>query len=233
MPQPKRLWAGICVASAVTLAGCVPVDDTRKDASGLLFDAPYPTAIDVCHALYPNAITAEVSSEKTGLIACPAREHGAIADRQAEGFTRLGRRGGWDILHKDAVSSPKTQGTGSAGLYADKTFVFYDRFHGTQVAYFTKDGREWLWYPGNRSALLGHVQFRGAGAARAICFQYPSSSYNPVTGVAGPAWECSNIASHQARIQQSAQGDVFNLSSGAIPFVMQKRKAYTLADLNR
>lgn len=49
---------------------------------------------------------------------------------------------------------------GTPTHYANKTLVFYDRFHGTQIAYFTKEDTEWLWYLGNRSALLGHVETR-------------------------------------------------------------------------
>lgn len=217
------------VAIGVWLAGCT-TSYTPPSVSSLQSTGPFPGPGDVCETVVPNAATLRLTTERDDLIACPTHERGAISDRKRDGFNLVGPVGTWTLLQISPVSTgpllpPET--TGGEHLVG-KTVVFFDESHGTQVAFFETTGREHLWYPGNQRSLLG---FWRTTPDKQICFRYPNSSINPVTGVAGPEWECSAINHHSARIVEVADGDVFNLSSGQIPFVMEQRKRYGLAQL--
>jgi len=216
-------------AIGVLLAGCA-ASYTTPSVSGLQSTGPFPGPRDVCETVVPNAATLRLTTERHNLIACPTHERGAILDRRRDGFNVVGPVGTWTLLQKNPVStgplvSPESNG---GDHLIGKTVVFFDKSHGTQVAFFETAGREHLWYPGNQRALLG---FWRTTPDNRICFRYPGSSINPVTGVSGPEWECGSLRNHSARIVEISDGDVFNLSSGRIPFVMEPRKRYRLAQL--
>lgn len=214
------------------LAGCTIINYTPPSTSGLQSTGPFPEPGDVCEAVLPNQATLRLTTDTNQLIACPTHERGAISDRQRDGFDVVGPIGSWTLLQNSRASTgpllpPETT---EAKHLVGKTVVFFDEFHGTQVAFFETTGREHLWYPGNRRSLLG---FWKTTPDQQICFRYPNSGINPATGVAGPAWECSSIRRHSARIVEITDGDVFNLSSGQIPFVMERRKRYPLSQLQQ
>lgn len=90
--------------------------------------------------------------------------------------------------------------------------------HGFQVTHFNGDGQVWLWYPGNDRPLAGEWKLEGDK----ICFRYSSNSYNPVTKTRGGAFKCTSLRGIQTRVISQLQGDPFRLSSGAIPYVLDK-----------
>ena len=104
------------------------------------------------------------------------------------------------------------------------TYAFEDFAHGVQVEYFSTDGRAFLWYPGNFRVVPGEYRYRVAfyedGEARVsrLAFRYPSRSYNPVTGRRGGSWSERNQSSLANRVVSYVEGDVFDLSSGRVPF---------------
>lgn len=100
------------------------------------------------------------------------------------------------------------------------TVMTWDRGHGTQVEYFDARGRNWLWYPGNRIALPGRWKSENGN----ICFAYGRNTYNPQTGHRGGGYECTPAAVHERGVVDRVRGDVFNLKSGRIPFVLSPRK---------
>ncbi len=103
------------------------------------------------------------------------------------------------------------------------TYLHWDKGHGYQVTYYS-ERHVWLWYPGNRAALRGDwVQELVAGEYY-LCFTYPHSSYNPVTGVVGGQKECQLQTVLGGALEGALAGDVYNLSSGRVPYVLRRNK---------
>ncbi|AUQ54694.1 hypothetical protein PhaeoP30_02026 [Phaeobacter inhibens] len=103
------------------------------------------------------------------------------------------------------------------------TYLHWDKGHGYQVTYYS-ERHVWLWYPGNRAALRGDwVQELVAGEYY-LCFTYPHSSYNPVTGDVGGQKECQLQTVLGGALEGALAGDVYNLSSGRVPYVLRRNK---------
>ncbi len=103
------------------------------------------------------------------------------------------------------------------------TYLHWDTGHGYQVSFLDKD-HVWLWYPGNGAALKGawgREQVAGRGY---VCFTYPTGSFNPVTGVLGGRKQCQPQQVLQAGLVNAVKGDVFGLSSGSVPYTLEKGK---------
>jgi hypothetical protein len=115
--------------------------------------------------------------------------------------------------------SPETSLTSP---YAGKTVLFYDGGHGNQIEYYDPAGRAFLWYPGNAGAVRG----RWRTTTEAICFLYGPNTYNPVTGQHGGSWECTPWDPYRRHITDVADGDVFELSTGAVPYRLQARPRF-------
>ncbi len=110
-------------------------------------------------------------------------------------------------------------------VYSDRTFLTYDRFHGTQIEYHDPNGRAFLWYPGNFRAVPSNwkVKFDGPGKGHDICWQYPTNSYNPVTKQSALGkFQCSPDWAYFPGVVQIVRGDPFDLSSGRVPFRLSK-----------
>ncbi len=110
------------------------------------------------------------------------------------------------------------------------TVLFYNQAHGVQVEYYSKNGRSYLWYPGNPRSLQGKWKKKMDG--KLICFSYPSYSYNPVTKERGGDWKCRLTRDFERNVTQACGGDVFRLASGKIPFVLKKSRSQ-LNDLKK
>ncbi len=108
-----------------------------------------------------------------------------------------------------------------AGMsFSNTTNIYYGNSHGVQVEFTSKKGGSFLWYPGNRRVVSGSWKQKGKN----ICFQYGSNTYNPVTKRSGGKWECQRVKYQNTLLKYSCKNDVFNLSSGKIPYVLSKRK---------
>lgn len=110
------------------------------------------------------------------------------------------------------------------------TVLFYNQAHGVQVEYFTRSGRTFLWYPGNPRSLPGRWKTEMDG--KLICFGYPKNSYNPVTKKRGGGFNCRLMIDFERNVTQTCKGDVFNLASGKLPYVLKKGRGQ-LADLKK
>lgn len=118
----------------------------------------------------------------------------------------------------------------------NRTLLFYDTQHGTQVEYHSSDGKTYLWYPGNSVIVPGswkvqsnpNLTLTRGGSKKPspeICFKYPASSFNPVTQRQGGDWQCRVSIAYGVNLQESRQGDVFGLSKQLpVPFVLPKSK---------
>ena len=140
----------------------------------------------------------------------------------------------------------------AAAHYAGFTVKTFSRAHGTQVEYFDRTGRCYLWYPGNRKinpclwkiekrASKSPIKSLSGTSVVHICFSYSANSRNPVTGHTGGGWQCKRALA--TRRDQSggvsyfipppgfspstadkAQGDVFGLKARKnVPFILDKK----------
>lgn len=194
-----------------------------SNAGGYKLGSPFPTDADVCQMVTGQGLSGG------SFIACPQHERGAISDRKREGAIEHSKAGRWVILRLAAI--PKASDL--AETYQGFTLVTFDRSHGTQVEYFSAKN-VFLWYPGNTAIVHGNwkVSAKPAGQSE-ICFRYQTNSYNPATGVRGGNWECSPVRYNQVDIRHRLEGDPFDLRSGEVPFIFERRKRVTLRALAR
>jgi len=224
-----RKFFCLCFVIATSTA-CVQhsASYTPPEAAGLVGGQAYPSSDDVCQVLGESPATTAYSDGSDIIIGCPSHEMGAIGDRQSEGAKILDTVGNWTVLK---IPEPQTQ-SDAEKVYAGYTLVYYDSSHGTQVEYYLETGVSFLWYPGNRVILRGDWKVeRGSNRQNNLCHRYPTNSYNPVTKVRGGNWECSNLALQQNDIQNRIVGDPFDLRSGKVPFVFERRKQVRLSEL--
>ena len=111
-------------------------------------------------------------------------------------------------------------------LFRDRTVLYRDWQHGNQIEYYAPNGIAYLWYPGNQQVVPSRWSIPDS---RRICFQYPSQSYNPVTGGRGGKLDCRSLAYQASRQTDRVPGDVFGLSrSPRVPRVLQASENITL-----
>ena len=224
-----RKFFCLCFVIATSTA-CVQhsASYTPPEAAGLVGGQAYPSSDDVCQVLGESPATTAYSDGSDIIIGCPSHEMGAIGDRQSEGAKILDTVGNWTVLK---IPEPQTQ-SDAEKVYAGYTLVYYGSSHGTQVEYYLETGVSFLWYPGNTVILRGDWKVeRGSNRQNNLCHRYPTNSYNPVTKVRGGNWECSNLAVQQNDIQNRIVGDPFDLRSGKVPFVFERRKQVRLSEL--
>ena len=94
-------FLSLIACSDATTPEEVLFEDIEK--SGLIGVRPYPTANDICEVVGENELTVELLDDSATLIACPAHETGAIADRQSEGGDIIRLEGSWLL-----ISMPET-----------------------------------------------------------------------------------------------------------------------------
>ncbi|WP_437727554.1 SEC-C metal-binding domain-containing protein [Sorangium sp. So ce861] len=101
--------------------------------------------------------------------------------------------------------------------FSGKTVLFYEPSHGNQIEYYDRNGRCYLWYPGNRIILAGEWRVDGED----LCFRYAVKAHNPVTGKRTDAWEWERTPLRRwgSTVTDSAPGDVYGLATG-FPFIL-------------
>ncbi len=96
--------------------------------------------------------------------------------------------------------------------------------HGTQVEFHAEDGTSYLWYPGNRSIVIGNWRTQSSSRGRTeICYRYGPSTFNPVTQRSGGSWEC---ATRSFQNSEFLEGNPFGLKVGPVPVLIQDRGIY-------
>ena len=132
-------------------------------------------------------------------------------------------------------------------FFADRTRVTWGPSHGTQVAYTSRDGRSYLWYPGNPTVLAGRWEVRERamnlqdenGTIRtvqnpSVCFAYGANTYNPATGHSGGGWECALFGFFARSVGEARSGDTFGLSKRTpVPFVLPRQERLTFQEIVR
>lgn len=105
------------------------------------------------------------------------------------------------------------------------TYLSFSKAHGFQVNYIGSNGQAWLWYPGNSTVVPEEWKRDVVAGQKAVCWRHPSKSYNPVTKQLGGSFACQSLALSQRSIIARRKGDPYRLSSGSIPYRLQKCKA--------
>ena len=107
---------------------------------------------------------------------------------------------------------------------SNTTVRSYDQRHGTQLEFLMADGRTYLWYPGNKTLLSGYWQIKSTFDGPDMCFRYEEDTYNPVTQRRGGGWECGDASLYLLKVDEVVDGDPMRLSSGRLPFVLNKEQ---------
>ncbi len=109
-------------------------------------------------------------------------------------------------------------------LASGRTHRSYSKQHGTQVEYLAPDGNAYLWYPGNTRVVAGtwRVEQNDQNPkAGVICYAY-RNSHNPALGLRSGE-QCITARSFNSGQHDARSGDLFNLRTGHIPYVLPKR----------
>lgn len=137
-----------------------------------------------------------------------------------------------NLVGADEAENIATDHLALRSYFANKTIRSFDEGRGNQVEYKAADGTVWLWYPGNGRVLSGNWRtepLSAAGGTR-LCFRYNSMGLNPVTGVIGIEWECTDGADYVRGLREIETGDTLGLRQ-AMPFVLNKTPEVTLDSL--
>jgi hypothetical protein len=62
------------------------------------------------------------------------------------------------------------------------------------------------------------------GGAYAICFKYPTRTYNPLTKQLGGKWDCARMGFWAKDITEVRSGDIFELTQGKLPHVLSRNQ---------
>jgi hypothetical protein len=108
----------------------------------------------------------------------------------------------------------------------------FPRGHGTQASYHRDDGTVFLWYPGNRSVVVGEWKTEVDRNGQVVnCYKYGPSSYNPVTRERGGTWSCWRPLLN-GRIMV-VDGNPYGIRHGPVPAVIPDRNNYFAEHLMR
>ncbi|WP_437727555.1 SEC-C domain-containing protein [Sorangium sp. So ce861] len=106
--------------------------------------------------------------------------------------------------------------------YSGKTILSYEPSHGNQITYYDRNGRWYLWYPGNRGVVVGEWRVEGQ-----LYWQRSiTNSYNPVTKEYGGKWQSRPLQVKTKTFVDSAPGDVFGLATGRLPYRLPAHPQY-------
>jgi hypothetical protein len=99
--------------------------------------------------------------------------------------------------------------------YCDHTVLFYEPSHGNQIVYYGPNGKNYLWYPGNRIVVTGDWW----GDGQDLYVRYGANTYNPVTHEDGGDWvRIPLLGAGSIPVIDAVPGDVFALSTGRVPY---------------
>ncbi len=108
------------------------------------------------------------------------------------------------------------------------TYLSYDFQHGFQVTYYENENKVWLWYGGNDVALPAawkiteNIDAKSEDFRWSACFKYGPDTYNPATKKSVGQYECTLAVNVLNLWVGMIDGDLFNLSSGEVPYVREK-----------
>ena len=208
----------------------ISVQKNQADSApaGLVLQQGYPTALDICHILGDSLEIRKYSTANNSLVGCPDTEVGAIEDRLSEGAKVVGSVQDWILLQ---IPTPQRLYDAEVA-FSGNTHIFFNPEHGTIVDFFDTQGAAFQWYPGNTTAVQSTWKIIALPNRRmGLCIKFPTGSRDPVTWKAGGTWDCYDVQDIEAFSQNIILGDVFHLSGGKVPFVLDKFKQLSAEDL--
>ncbi len=125
------------------------------------------------------------------------------------------------------LTAARTPGLNAEQLRAQivgKTSLAVSPAHGPQISYLAANGQAYLWYPGNGVVNTGRWstrQSRAPATYAEVCFDYGPNSFNPVTRQRGQT-HCIPAGTYLGQTDDARPGDIFGLTSGAVPYVLQR-----------
>lgn len=138
------------------------------------------------------------------------------------------------IFERSAEADALVAADDVASAMIGRTFRHHDPFHGTQFEYYAPDHTAFLWYPGNDRSVASAWSVKGQrtaeGDERQICFVYGPRIFNPVTQTWGGRPECEPIEKQTLFVKESVEGDVFDLESGNVPWILIGEVERTMAE---
>jgi hypothetical protein len=116
----------------------------------------------------------------------------------------------------------------STGLLG-RTLVSYDARFGLQVEYFGKNGKTYFWYNGFKGLVTGSwkvdtIKSKKGEPLTTVCFKYKRNPVNPSINKTDKKFDCQLWFLNALKVVDIKTGDVFNLTSGNIPFVLPSKK---------
>lgn len=109
---------------------------------------------------------------------------------------------------------------------SNTTYKSWDKLHGMQVEFLSDSGQAFLWYPRNTRLVVGEWETRDFDSANSpsICFRFSNNTINPGLGTRGGHWTCRHGRGFVRQANEIVRDDIFNLSTGEIPFVLPADK---------
>lgn len=116
-----------------------------------------------------------------------------------------------------AASNAAAEHSDAGGPFVGHTILTNQPAVGSELEYFTADGRTFLWAPGHPSAAEGRWRVTEAGE---ICFVYPNTVFSFAPDFPHDEWFCRPLDQYYAYVVAKHDGDPFNLRSGVAPFAI-------------
>lgn len=115
-------------------------------------------------------------------------------------------------------------------LTDNKTLRHFDAlFHGNQIEYNDRNGMTFLWYPKNKSLVVGLYKIK---SNRAICFNYSGNVKNEANGDVGGVWNCQPLVLYLNTVVEVKNGNVFHFDdSKKVPFILNGFPEATIESL--
>lgn len=104
------------------------------------------------------------------------------------------------------------------GPLAYHTYLYFDDDGRNQIEYLDGDGRAYLWYPGEERVIEGRWRAPPEGG---VCFTYSTTPADGPLGMRADQWVCEGWDLQRADVLAKAADDVFDLRSGAPPFMLR------------
>jgi hypothetical protein len=124
------------------------------------------------------------------------------------------------------------------GALSGNTVVSYNASFGAQVEYHAPDGKTYFWYQGFPGLVTGKWKVEkmdtrdckvvsGKKVCRKIaivCYKYKRNPVNPALNKTDKKFDCQMWGLNANYVVEIGKGDIFNLVSGQIPFVLPNKK---------
>jgi hypothetical protein len=134
---------------------------------------------------------------------------------------------------KDALIAAANTPAAVTNFLAGTTAASHADIMGPQFEYLAPSGESQLWYPGNAKTVPGIWKANTQGRKTLVCFKYPAGRYGHETAIRGGDRECEQAIAYLLTVVEVIPGDIFGLSSGKVPYVLNKSAISSAAALKK